>query len=123
MTADLAAIQIEAEDLPYLGFGEVGSLELGDQLVVLGYPLNSESINMTSGFVSSVDYDKGKGITWVKTDSAINPGNSGGPLLNLQGQVVGVISLKMVSVAVEGIGYAVSANTVEGYLPSLLAEE
>jgi len=85
--------------------------------------MDSESISITSGFVSSIDFDKGKGITWVKTDSAINPGNSGGPLLNLQGQVVGVVSLKMVSVDVEGIGYAVSANTVSSYLPDLLAEE
>ena len=78
---------------------------------------------MTSGFVSAVDFDKGRGITWVKTDSAINPGNNGGPLLNLQGEVVGVVSVKMVSVAVEGIGYAVSANTVQSYFPSMLAEE
>jgi len=123
MIPDIALLEIEAEDLPYLELGDVGTLDLGEQVVVLGYPLASDSVSVTSGFVSSVDFDKGKGITWVKTDSAISPGNSGGPLLNLQGQVVGVISLKMVSVAVEGIGYAVSANTVEGYLPSLLAEE
>jgi len=53
-----------------------------------------------------VKYDSGRNITWVQTDSAVNPGNSGGPLLNLQGQVIGVVSAKMVGIAVEGMGFA-----------------
>lgn len=120
---DLAIIQIEATDLPILQLGDVGQLELGQQVVVIGYPLDAETVNITSGFVSSVEFDDGTGITWVKTDSAVNPGNSGGPLLNLHGQVIGVVSAKLVGVAVEGVGYAISANTVKGYLPQLLSDE
>lgn len=70
-----------------------------------------------------VKYDNGRNITWVQTDSAVNPGNSGGPLLNLQGQVIGVVSAKMVGIAVEGMGFAISANTVNAYLPRLKAGE
>ena len=88
-------------------------------MVVLGYPLDSETIAVTSGLVSAIEFDSGRNIMWVQTDSAINPGNSGGPLLNLQGQVIGVVSVKMVGIAVEGVGFAISANTVNMYLPRL----
>lgn len=123
MIGDLAIVEIDATKLPVLRLGDAGQLSLGQQVLVLGYPLGSENVSPTSGIVSSVEFDSGRGITWVKTDSAVNPGNSGGPLLNLQGEVVGVVASKVVGVAVEGIGYAISANTVNGYLPELLSEE
>jgi len=92
-------------------------------VIVLGYPLGGENVAVTSGLVSTIDFDSGRNITWVQTDSAINPGNSGGPMLNLRGQVIGVVSAKMVGIAVEGIGFAISANTVNMYLPRLEAGE
>ena len=65
----------------------------------------------------------GWNITWVQTDAAVNPGNSSGPLFNLQGQVIGVVAAKFISVSVEDIGFAISANTVKVYLGQLKSGE
>jgi Tol biopolymer transport system component len=123
LVRDLAIIKIEATELPPLKLGDVSQLDLGQQVLVLGYPLGSEKIIPTGGLVSAIEYDSGRNITWVQTDSAINPGNSGGPLLNLQGEVVGIVSAKLVGFAIEGIGFAISTNTVNTYLPRLEAGE
>ena len=122
---DLALVRVEATGLPYLEMGDLSQVRLGQQVIVLGYPLGGENVAVTSGLVSTTDYDSGRNITWVQTDSAVNPGNSGGPMLNLQGQVIGVVAAKMemVGVAVEGMGLAISANTVNTYLPRLEAGE
>ena len=120
---DLAVLKIGASNLPTLDIGDLSQLSLGQQVVVLGYPLGSETITVTSGFVSAEQFDSGRNIRWVQTDSAVNPGNSGGPLLNLQGQVVGVVAAKFVGVAIEGVGFAISANTAKTYLERLKAGE
>jgi len=119
---DLALIKIDVSDVPYLEFGDMSTIDLGEQVLILGYPLDKKKASITSGFVSSIEYDGGTNITFVQTDSAVNMGNSGGPLLNLQGDVIGVVAAKLVSVGVEGIGFAISANTVNTYLPKLLGE-
>lgn len=116
---DIALIQITATGLPYLALGDLSQSSLGQQVVVLGFPLGSKDLSVTSGLVSAMRNDPSRNITWVQTDSAINPGNSGGPLLNLQGQVVGVVTQKIAGFGVEGIGYAVSANTIDIYLSRL----
>ena len=119
LVRDLAVVKIEATDLPYLEIGDLSRAGLGQQVVVLGYPLGADNVAVTSGLVSAIEYDSGRNITWVQTDSAINPGNSGGPLLSLQGQVIGVVSVKLVGFGIEGVGFAISANTVNTYLPQL----
>ncbi len=123
LVRDIAVIKIDAEDLPYLEFGDPIEVALGESVVVLGYPLGDEDVSITSGIVSKVDFDDGRNISWIQTDSAVNPGNSGGPMLNMQGQVVGVVAAKMVGVSVEGIGFAISANTVNTYLSRLMDGE
>ncbi len=123
LVRDLAVIEIKAGGLPYLELGDLSQVGLGQQVVVLGYPLKAGSIAVTSGLVSAIEFDSGRNITWVQTDSAINPGNSGGPLLNLRGQVIGIVSAKLVGFGIEGVGFAVSANTVNTYLPRLEAGE
>ncbi len=92
-------------------------------MVVLGYPLETDKVTVTSGLVSAIEFDSGRNITWVQTDSAINPGNSGGAMLDLRGKVIGVVSAKLIGVAVEGVGFAISANTVNTFLPRLKAGE
>jgi hypothetical protein len=119
MVRDLALLKIEATGLTYLELGDLSEVGLGQQVIVLGYPLGGVNVTVTSGLVSAIEFDGGRNITWVQTDSAINPGNSGGPMMNLQGKVIGVVSAKMVGLAVEGIGFAISANTVNIYLPRL----
>ncbi|HLF04250.1 MAG TPA: trypsin-like peptidase domain-containing protein, partial [Dehalococcoidia bacterium] len=80
-------------------------------------------LTVTRGLASSFRADSGRNVALVQTDSAVNPGNSGGPMLNLQGQVIGVVSAKSVSISVEGVGFAISANTVRQYLERLKAGE
>ena len=123
LVRDLAVLRIEAGDLRALELGDLSRVALAQRVLVLGYPLGSENISVTSGLVSTTELDGGRNITWVQTDSAINPGNSGGPLLNLRGQVIGVVAAKFVSVAIEGVGFAISSNTIKLYLERLKAGE
>ena len=121
LVRDLAIIKIDATELSFLIMGDLSTVSLGQQIVVLGYPLDVDTITVTSGFASATDFDPGRNILWIQTDSAINPGNSGGPILNLQGEVIGIVSAKIVGLGVEGVGFAISANTVNTYLPRLMA--
>ena len=123
LVRDLAVVKIEASGLPTLEIGDISQVSLGQQVLVLGFPLGSENIIVTSGLLSSTDVDSGRNILWLQTDSAINPGNSGGPLLNLQGQVIGVVTAKFVDVSIENVGFAISANTVKLHLDRLKAGE
>lgn len=89
---DLAVLKVDGENFPVLEFGDSDDLEIGEWVVAIGNPFALES-TLTVGVVSA----KGRqdlGIAafedFIQTDAAINPGNSGGPLLNLQGQVIGV---------------------------------
>ncbi len=122
MVHDFALVRIEATGLHALSIGDLNGVNIGESVMVLGYPLGNENVSVTSGLVSTIEYDDGRNITWVQTDSAINPGNSGGPLLDMQGRVIGIVTAKMVGVSVEGIGYAISANTINLYLPDLKAQ-
>ena len=121
MVRDLALIEIDAEHLPALELGDLSRVALASDVLVLGFPLDSSDLVVTRGVVSAVKGDDTRNITWVQTDATINPGNSGGPLLNLQGQVIGVVSTKFVAVSVEGAGFAVSTNTIRLYLERLRA--
>lgn len=111
---DLAVIKIDAEGLPALAVGDADALRVGDWVVALGNSLG-RGISATVGIVSSshVSLAISEGQTLddlIQTDAAINPGNSGGPLVNLAGQVVGITSVKVAQVGVEGMGYAISTN-------------
>ncbi|MFC2060188.1 trypsin-like peptidase domain-containing protein [Chloroflexota bacterium] len=116
---DLALVKIEVIELSYLELGDLSEVDLGQQVIVVGYPLGAKDVAVTGGLVSSIQFDSGRNIIWVQTDSAINLGNSGGPMLNLRGQVIGVVAAKFVGIDIEGVGFAISANTVNMYLPRL----
>ena len=123
LVRDLAVVKIEANDLPWLELGDIGQLGLGSEVLVMGYPLGLEDLSVSRGLVSAIKDDTDRNIQWIQTDSAVNPGNSGGPMLNLQAQVIGVVSAKFVGVSIEGVGFAISANTVKLYLDRLLEGE
>jgi Tol biopolymer transport system component/PKD repeat protein len=120
---DLAVVKIDATGLPALEIGEYDNVELGQHVVVLGFPLGNENLSVTSGLVSAIEYNSGRNITLVQTDSAVNPGNSGGPMFNMKGQIIGIVSTKLVGELIEGIGYAISTGTINLYLPRLLNGE
>ncbi len=119
---DLALVKVQTSDLPVIQIGSLSGVETGQQVVVLGYPLGNKNVSVTSGLVSTIEFDDGLNTTWVQTDSAVNPGNSGGPLLDMYGKVIGLITRKIFGIGIEGMGYAISADTLNLYVDKLLEE-
>ncbi|GEM_PF-513589 len=123
LVRDLALLKIEGKDLPFLEFGDMGQVPLGTDVLVVGYPLGTTDVTVTKGLMSAAKYDSGTNRAMMQTDSAVNAGNSGGPMLNLQGQVIGVVSSKISSAGVEGVGFAICISSVQTYLERLKAGE
>lgn len=115
-TLDFAMIKIAAKkdygDFPPLELSE-DTLELGDPVGILGYPLadsDQPAISFNKGSVSSARVKVG-GRSYFQTDAAVNPGNSGGPMLNKDGKAVGVVTLKRQGA--DNMGYAVYMNETQ----------
>lgn len=122
--ADLATVKIDAQNLPALKFGDSSNLHVGEWVVAIGNSLGM-GISATKGIVSALEVSLpvSPGETLyglIQTDAAINPGNSGGPLLNLQGEVVGISSAKVAQVGVEGMGYAISTKEAKPIIDQLI---
>mgnify|MGYP000728308119 FL=1 len=94
-STDLALLKIEAEDLPYLTYGNSENLQLGEWVLAVGNPFNLTS-TVTAGIVSArarnlgINQDTYSIESFIQTDAAVNPGNSGGALVNQQGNLVGI---------------------------------
>ncbi|MCL1806447.1 MAG: trypsin-like peptidase domain-containing protein [Oscillospiraceae bacterium] len=129
--SDLAVIKIKASGLTPAEFGDSDAMEHGDPVAAIGNPLGIELRNtITAGIISGVNRDitledSGGDITMtvLQTNCAVNPGNSGGPLLNEYGQVIGIISSKIMGSAsstVEGLGFAIPSNTAAPLVTQLI---
>jgi putative serine protease PepD len=134
---DLAVLMVDGNNLPTLPLGNSADLVLGQNVVAIGYALALEGgPTVTTGIVSSLDRtvqvqdpncDVCRNFTRtyssvIQTDAAINHGNSGGPLLNTQGQVVGVnAQIKSDSGGNEGVGFAIPSATVKTVASQLIA--
>lgn len=125
-TTDLAVLKIEADDLPYLELADSDQNKVGQTVIAIGFALGQFDNTVTKGVVSGMgrSITAGGGATGVEnlegviqTDAAINPGNSGGPLLNLDGQVVGVNVA--VASGVENIGFALPSNLAKTVVESV----
>ncbi len=124
---DFALLKIEAEGMPCVEFGSSDALVIGDQVVAIGYPLTSGSPTLTVGYISAknrVITTEGRTISMLQTDAAINSGNSGGPLLNMQGQVIGITTAKSSGTSstgaiIEGVGYAIPIDDIRGMIEDL----
>lgn len=131
---DLAVIKIDpaAHDLTPAKLGDSSAMRIGDPVLALGNPFNLEG-TLTAGIVSGLDraYSEGNGTTrpirgMIQTDAPVNPGNSGGPLINCQGEVIGVNTLldnptgDSVNV---GVAFAVAINTAKAELSQLEASQ
>ncbi len=123
---DLAVIEIDGDDLPTASFGDSSKLEVGQWVVAIGNALGlAGGPTVTVGVVSALGrtIQEQGGVTLydvIQTDAAINPGNSGGPLINLQGEVVGINTAKVTAVEVSGVGFAISANTAKMVVQELI---
>ncbi len=118
-STDLAVLKIEEQGLPYLSFGDSDELSIGEWVVAIGNPFAFDS-SLTVGVVSAKGR-QGLGLApyedYIQTDAAINPGNSGGPLLNLNGEVIGVnTAIFSHSGGNMGIGFAIPSKMVESVI-------
>ena len=122
---DLAIVRIEAKEaLPFLRFGDSAAMEIGDRVLAVGAPFGLTG-SVTSGIVSAKSRSLRINLyeDFIQTDAAINPGNSGGPLVNLDGQVIGVNSaIKSKSGGFQGVGLAISSNMVRNVMEQLLRD-
>ncbi len=113
--SDLAVLRIEGEDLPVAKLGDSNELRVGQQVIAIGNPLGQD-YSVTTGVVSAlnrdllIDHETNRFLEdMIQTDAAINPGNSGGPLLDINGNVVG-INTAIIQQA-QGIGFAIPSTT------------
>lgn len=110
--------------------GDSSTLTLGQEVVAIGNALGYGQ-SVTSGIISalnrevSVEADDGSTVSnkLIQTDAAINPGNSGGALLNMNGELIGINSVKVASSSVEGMGYAIPISDVESIIQELMLKE
>ena len=116
---DLALLKVDAgKDLPYLKLGDSSQAKIGDWVVAIGNPFGLEH-TVTSGIISARGRAIGAGPydDFLQTDASINPGNSGGPLLNLDGEVIGINTAIVAGGA--GIGFAIPANLAQNIVAQL----
>ena len=122
--SDLAVIKIDAKrPLPFVKFGDSDHLQVGQKVLAIGNPFGFEG-TLTTGIISSLGRnirdEQGNVLEEViQTDAAINPGNSGGPLLNSQGEVIG-INTAIFGQTNLGIGFAIPINGVKAIVTDLL---
>jgi 2-alkenal reductase len=124
---DLAIVKVDATGLPTASIGESDALEVGQLVIAIGSPLGTYSNSVTSGIVSA----KGRTITTdgsskpltnlIQTDAAINPGNSGGPLLDANGNVVGINTA--IATNSNGIGFAIPIDVARPIMAQAVAGE
>jgi len=129
--SDIAVLKIDAEGLTAAEFARSDSLRVGDEVAAIGNPLGEEfRSSLTNGIVSGIDRDisyNGTTLTLIQTNAAINEGNSGGALVNMHGQVIGIINMKMTStyvgsVSIEGLGFAIPSLTAKRMADGLLKD-
>ncbi|STY45018.1 Serine protease Do-like HtrA [Listeria grayi] len=128
---DLAVLEISGKNVSKVAeFGNSDSLKVGEPAIAIGSPLGTEfSGSVTEGIISGlnravpVDTNSDGQEDWeadvIQTDAAVNPGNSGGALINIQGQVIGINSMKISMQNVEGISFSIPINTVEPIIQQL----
>ena len=88
---DVAVVKIQASNLPAVTMGDSNKVRVGEWVVAIGSPFGLEN-TVTAGIVSAKGRDTGDYLPFIQTDVAVNPGNSGGPLINMQGEVIGINS-------------------------------
>ncbi|MDE6364992.1 MAG: trypsin-like peptidase domain-containing protein [Lachnospiraceae bacterium] len=135
---DLAVIAVSLDDITdemrskikIATIGDSSNLELGQEVVAIGNALGYGQ-SVTTGIISAlgrsvtVSDENGGSITnkLIQTDAAINPGNSGGALLNMNGELIGINSVKVSSSSVEGMGYAIPISDVQSIIEELMLKE
>jgi S1-C subfamily serine protease len=113
---DVAVVKIAAKDLPTVSFGKGAKLTPGEWAIAIGNPLGLDN-TVTVGIISALGRSSSqvgvpdKRVRFIQTDAAINPGNSGGPLLNSQGEVIGINTA--IRADAQGLGFAIPIETAQ----------
>lgn len=120
---DLAVIKIDKTGLTPAVLGDSSKVQVGEFSMAIGNPLGMQS-SVTAGIISAVDRkvtdSDGKNYTLIQTDAAINSGNSGGALVNAEGEVIGVNTLKLSGTGIEGMGFAIPINSTKEIYEQLI---
>jgi serine protease Do len=128
-TLDLAIIKVDAVNLPAAVLGNSQQLEVGDLAIAIGTPLALQfKHTVTSGIISAlnrtvqVPTERGQNFMedLIQTDASINPGNSGGPLINANGEVIGINTIKVSSA--EGIGFAIPIDVAKPVIEQIIKD-
>ena len=110
----MAILKIDRNDLTPVEIGDSDSVQVGEFAMAIGNPLDMRN-TVTSGIISGVNReiedDNGTMYTLIQTDAAINAGNSGGALVNADGKLIGINTLKMSGTGIEGMGFAIPINS------------
>ena len=123
---DVAVIKINASGLPAVTLGNSADVNVGDTVLAIGNPLGELTFSMSQGIVSCCDRAinvDGTPFNMIQVDASINPGNSVGPLVNLYGEVVGIVSAKYSSYSnttVEGLGFAIPISDVQAIITDII---
>lgn len=123
---DVAVIKIDASGLDPVTLGSSKDVNVGDTVLAIGNPLGELTFSMSQGIVSCCDRAinvDGTPFNMIQVDASINPGNSGGPLINLYGEVVGIVSAKYSSYSdtmVEGLGFAIPISDVQAIITDIM---
>ena len=119
---DLAILKIEATGLTPATIGDSNNVKVGEFVMAVGNPLGMD-YTVTSGIVSAVDREiesEGTVFTAIQTDAAINSGNSGGALVNSNGDVIGINTMKFAGEGIEGIGFAIPISSATSVIEQLI---
>lgn len=119
--SDVAVIRLGPGTVPPLPLGDSDRVQVGEPVIAIGNPATMRLRNsVTAGVVSGVARGLDAYYSFIQTDAAINPGNSGGPLLNARGEVIGIITMKYIDQAFEGLGFAIPINVAQSVAMELL---
>ncbi|MEX2461631.1 MAG: trypsin-like peptidase domain-containing protein [Paenibacillaceae bacterium] len=131
---DLAVLEMDAKGITaFAELGDSDTLKAGQTAIAIGNPLGMDfAQTLTKGIISSpkrivpTTIGKDSGVVWemnvIQTDAPINQGNSGGPLVNIEGKVIGINSMKIVESGVEGLGFAIPINEAKPILEALIRD-
>lgn len=122
---DIAVIKIDAKGLPAAELGDSDQVKSGELAIAIGNPggldyMGSVTSGIISGINRSIQMENGQTLKLLQTDAAINPGNSGGALVNSEGQVIGINTVKISATGYEGIGFAIPINEANDIAKSLM---
>jgi S1-C subfamily serine protease len=122
---DVAVVKIEAENLPFVTFGKSENLVPGEWAIAIGNPFGLDN-TVTVGIISAIKRSSSevgvpnKRVSFIQTDAAINPGNSGGPLLNADGEVIGINTA--IRANAQGLGFAIPIETAQRIAQQLVSK-